>query len=56
MVNSIHPVTTAAHAYPANTLPAKHPAHAKPEQPQDAVVLSKQAAGSVDADHDGDSR
>ncbi|HUA20307.1 MAG TPA: hypothetical protein VMB25_16280 [Bryobacteraceae bacterium] len=29
---------------------------AKANEPQDSVVLSKQATGQVDADHDGDSR
>ncbi|HTR34756.1 MAG TPA: hypothetical protein VMH80_02565 [Bryobacteraceae bacterium] len=29
---------------------------AKSNEPQDSVVLSKQATGQVDADHDGDSR
>lgn len=28
----------------------------KTQQPQDSVVLSKQATGQVDADHDGDSK
>jgi hypothetical protein len=28
---------------------------AKPAEQQDSVVLSKQAQGAVDADHDGDS-
>ena len=29
---------------------------AKASEPKDSVVLSKQATGQVDADHDGDSR
>ena len=58
MVNSITSSTQVAQAYQVQ----QHQTNAQTQknvqgdqQPQDTVVLSKQATGSADVDHDGDS-
>jgi hypothetical protein len=54
MVNSIHSAA-AATAYHTPTQQPKQSGPPKQAQAEDTVTLSKQATGSVDADHDGDS-
>lgn len=51
MTNSISSSSPVNHSY--TTQQASHPPKAKKPEPQDTVVLSKQAQAAADPDHDG---
>jgi hypothetical protein len=55
MINSIGGASQVAQSYQAPTNTQVHKNVQGDKQPPDSVVLSKQAGGTGDVDHDGDS-